>query len=85
MTTCARNLPQHFNGCTCTTNVPVLAESDLDLGLPGDTALCMFCDQPAPAAQIAEHRLCETCLGDAAEEDDDMAAAWRRSADYKES
>lgn len=30
MTTCARNLPQHFNGCTCTAN-GAAPESGIDL------------------------------------------------------
>lgn len=35
MNACARNLPQHFNGCTCTpASGTVTAESDVDLSQP---------------------------------------------------
>jgi hypothetical protein len=38
-TTCARNLPQHFNGCTCTSHGTVTAEVDMDL------TSCTPCDE----------------------------------------
>lgn len=34
-TPCPRNLPQHFNGCTCSTSTAKTAEVDLDLADTG--------------------------------------------------
>jgi hypothetical protein len=55
-TTCARNLPQHFNGCTCATgHGTATAEVDLDLGLPSEAELDAEHEAALDAAWAAEH------------------------------
>ena len=60
-TTCARNLPQHFNGCTCTAAPGgVTAEVDVDLhDLGTGLVSCAPCDEPIEKTE----RECPSCDG----------------------
>jgi hypothetical protein len=66
MTSCARNLPQHFNGCTCTPGPgspgAVTAEADVDL-TPTEPARLRVSTPPIVPPGLTKPKTCTKCRG----------------------
>jgi hypothetical protein len=50
--TCARNLPQHFNGCVCSADPSITPEADVDLGGPYANTPVFDLDQVRPGTTL---------------------------------
>lgn len=60
--TCARNLPQHFNGCACVRSGAATAESDIDLtSAPWEPARPALPDWDAPAGTDTRNGSFDRC------------------------